>query len=459
VKIFFTHLVFVVLTILTPLSAFAEKNLFDFYGTLDLAVGHQSNGLPSNGNTGSSVVSSAYPNASNTHIGSQSGLWSGGMSQNRLGFKGSTFFSENWRAAYLLESGFNLMSGKLVNNSQSLADNVNSHKQSSLGFSTANTNGSQNGQLFNREAYASLAQDNWGVVRLGRNNTLINDIAQQSDPLQASQVFGFLTASSGFGGGSGVSETTRLNNSIKYLNQKDEFTLGLMHAWGDGTALASQGQMNGTSVVYAEEKYKLMMAYSAQSDALKEGVDPASIEGSTPTIPLKTYVYNSKGWILGASYELNPAWTLKAGASSYVLSNPKYTLTTSLTNTSTINGFDTYLIYYKGSDIKAKLQWVGVNHQATEKLNLYAAYYRASFDGFTSTFTGGTRATSGDVNWGSLLADYKIDSSKDIYFALADIHLTNTSSTSAISGAITSKTIYSPISHNTIVATGFRYKF
>jgi len=130
-----------------------------------------------------------------------------------------------------------------------------------------------------------------------------------------------------------------------------------------------------------------------------------------------------------------------------------------LTNTSTINGFDTYLIYYKGSDIKAKLQWVGVNHQATEKLNLYAAYYRASFDGFTSTFTGGTRATSGDVNWGSLLADYKIDSSKDIYFALADIHLTNTSSTSAISGAITSKTIYSPISHNTIVATGFRYKF
>jgi len=431
-------------------SAYAEDKAFEFYGIVDVAVGTQSNGLPTNPNNGASIVSTVYPNSANQNVGSTTNLWSGGISQDRIGIKGSTAAGNGWHGGYLLETGFNPLTGKLVDNAQALADNQSASR--TLGATTVSTNGSQNGQLINREAYGVVGYDGWGDLRVGRNNTFINDAAQQFDPTQASQIFGFLTASSGFGGGSGISETTRLDNSLKYINKFGDFNVGAYHAWGDGTALATSGGLaDGFTVGYAAHDFKVQYAYTNQIDAIKESTSTSTSVADA----IGATLYNSTGWLLGGSYTINPTWTVKAGTSHYTLSAPSDPI--DATNLTTANGFAvTSPSAYAGTPINARLNWIGLHYQATEKLTLDGGYYLASYDSYTS---GSYNATAGQVGWESFLVDYHIDDNKDTYVAIANINLVNTSSTSAITNATSAAGAYSPISANQLIAVGFRVKF
>ena len=428
-------------------SAYAEDKPFEFYGIIDVAVGNQSNGLPANANNGASIVSTVYSNAANPNVGSSTSLWSGGISQDRIGLKGSRDFGDSWHAGYLLETGFSVVSGKLVNNAQALAENEASNR--SLGYTSVSTNGSQGGQLINREGYASVGHDGWGDLRIYRNNTLINDAAQQFDPTQASQIFGFLTASSGFGGGSGISETTRLSNSLKYLNKIGDVNFGAFYAVGDGNALATQGSASGGTVGYSNDRFKLQYAFTTQTDAIKESTATAG-NGIGAT------VYNSTGWLLGGSYTINPAWAVKAGTSQYTLSAPNDPSVASALGS--VNGIalSSAATAYGGSQINAHLDWVGLHYQATDKITLDGGYYLASYDGYKS---GSYTATPGQVAWESFLVDYHFDDTKDTYLAIANIGLNNTSNTSAITGATSAAGGYSPVASNQLIAVGIRIKF
>lgn len=448
------HPAFIIASIwsIMPNFSWANDGVFHFYGIFDIAYGHQSNGLPPNANNGASIVSTIFSNASNPNVGSHAGLWSGGISQNRMGITGNVRFNNDWHGGYLLETGINIINGRFVNNSQGLVDN--SGFANSAFYQSASTNGSQNGQFINREGYLSLGETHWGSLRLGRNNTLINDTAQQFDPTYASQVFGFLTSSSGFGGGSGVSETTRLNRSVKYLNQLKNIQIGLFHAQGDGSGLSDQGRANGVGLGFTSDHFKMNCAYTSQTDAIKESV-------ATIVDRVAATVYNSKGWILGASYLVNDRLTFKMGKSHYSLSAPTHPQSTATLGS--IHGFmlASSPTNYSGSDINAQLNWVGVNYTATDKVTVYSGYYRANYDGYTSTVGGGRyTATAGGVQWTSLLVNYRINDHADTYFALAHIHLDNTSKTTAITGSTKSgSTLYSPIASNQLLGLGFRYKF
>ena len=428
--------------------AYAADNTIEFFGVVDVAIGSQSNGLASNANNGASIVSTVFANSANPNVGATTNRWSGGISQDRLGVKGTSSFGDSWHGGYWLETGVNALTGKLVNNAQALADNASSAR--SLAYTSASTNGSQNGQLLNREAYGAVGHDGWGDLRVGRNNTLTNDAAQQFDPTQASQIFGYLTASSGFGGGSGISETTRLDNSLKYLNTIGNVNVGVFHAWGDGTALANQrGVANGASLGYAANHFKVQYTYSVQTDAIKEST-------ATAGTGISATVYNSTGWLLGGSYDISPIWTLKAGTSHYTLSAPNDTdIATALT---TLNGFavSSPASSYAGSAINASLNWVGVHYKATDKITLDGGYYLASYDSYTN---GSYTATAGQVGWTSFLVDYQIDKYKDTYLAIASIDLNNSSNTSAVTGATSTAGAYAPIANNQLVAAGFRIKF
>ena len=191
------------LLLLGSSQLWANEGRLEMSEVADLTCGYQSNGLPPNANNGASIVSTVFSNSANPQVGAHTGFWSGGLSQDRLGLKGSTQLVTGWTAGFLAETGVNLLKGQLINNAQGL---VNNSGTNSATYTTTSTNGSQNGQLINREGYVHLDHGGLGTLRVGRNNTLINDAAQEFDPTAASPVFGFLTASSGFGGGRRVSE-------------------------------------------------------------------------------------------------------------------------------------------------------------------------------------------------------------------------------------------------------------
>jgi hypothetical protein len=229
--------------------------------------------------------------------------------------------------------------------------------------------------------------------------------------------------------------------------------VGVFHAWGDGTALATQGHASGISAGYTADQWRVQYAYTSQTDAIKESV------ATTASGDLAATAYNSKGWLLGASYVASDRLTLKAGASHYDLSAPSDNLS-SLTS---LNGFAlaSSITQYKGSDITAQLNWVGVNYKASDKVTVYSGLYRANYNGYASTpvSSGTYTATPAHINWGSLLVDYQLDESKDTYIALADIGLVNNSTSSAITGSTKSSSSYATIGNNSLLSVGFRYKF
>lgn len=430
--------------------ASAEQPLLEFYGLLDVAMGHQSKGLPPDANNTASIVPAVYANASNPRVASSTGLWNGGISQNRLGLKGGLQFNADWHAGYLVETGLSPIKGKLINNAQGLADNSGS--ASSAAYQTASTNGSQNGQLFNREAYFNLGRSGWGDLRLGRNTTLIHDSAQSFDPVAASQIFGYLTASSGFGGGSGISETTRLNQSVKYLNQWQGLKAGLFYAKGNQSGLASTGQAHGWSVGQEWGDLKLQYARTTQTQAIKESV--SAVPGD-----LSATLYDSKGWLWAASYAIAPTTHFKTGSSHYALSAPQSA--SGAVGLSAMNGhmLSAAPTLYKGSDIMARLDWLGLSQQIHSQWTVYGALYRANFAGYTST-TGSTyQSTPGHADWISLLVDHQVSSDSDVYLGWTHMKLSNATAQSAIVGASKAGSSYSPVAGNSLLALGYRIKF
>jgi len=233
-----------------------------------------------------------------------------------------------------------------------------------------------------------------------------------------------------------------------------------MHAYGNGNTLASQGHMNGLSLGYAASDFKLRLAYTSQTDAIKESVDSSVASNVAAT------AYNTKGWLIAGSYDINQVWTIKAGNSHYQLSRPSDNL--SAASIPSVNGFvldPANFKNYQGSDIAANLAWLGLNYKPTKALGIYGGYYRANYNPYNSgsTWSGSAAnlaTVAGQINWTSLLIDYNIDETKDSYLALANIALNSTANT-AITGAVknSAASAYSPIASNRLIAVGLRYKF
>lgn len=433
----------VVLAVVSAMAgaAHAEDKLFEVYGILDIAYGNQSSGLEASRYIGSSINSSTFFSTTNPNVGSHSGLWSGGLSQDRIGVKGSKSFENGLRLGYLLETGFNIVGGQLIDANHQMASN-----RGTSSYSISASNSSQNGQIFNREAYGKIGYGNFGDLQIGRNQTLIADALSGTAPLQNSGIFSYTGASGAFGGGSGISETQRLDQSVKYLNKFGDFNVGLMYARGDGSALTDKGNMWGAALGYKAKGLIVRLAYSDQKDALKQGIDTTA----NTSYDVRGVVYDAKGLMLAGSYEINAAWKVNAGYSQFTMSKPTDTspaVTGAYSNS--VRGS-----FYAGSDQKAYLTWIGADYKATDKLKISAAYHRAHYDGYcnSASCTAAQMRTDSDVDWVGLVVDYDIYKDVDIYAAAADIRISNTGASNAITGSVIS-------SHNTLLAAGIRYKF
>jgi predicted porin len=96
-----------------------------------------------------------------------------------------------------------------------------------LSQQTANGGGPRAGQLINGEAWAGFQDKTWGELHIGRNNMISTDMTGAYDPLAS---YGFsLLGYFGLLAGQGSSDTARIDQSIKYLNNFGPWRMSVVY--------------------------------------------------------------------------------------------------------------------------------------------------------------------------------------------------------------------------------------
>lgn len=435
-------------------GAFAQSSngsSVELYGILDAAVGTVNHSLSEDPNFPASVNPVS---ATSTKVnGSTSGLFNGGISPSRWGIRGSEDLGGGLKAIFTLESGFNINSGTLSSADGSLANNRN---QTS---GTVSANSSLNGQLFNRQAFVGLSDSIYGTLTVGRNYAPMFDIAVAFDPVQDAQLFSPLGFSGTFGGGGGVSEDMRQDNSLKYKNTFGDFNYGAMYKFGGVSGKSSAESGYAFNVGYAADGFAIQGAYQANKDAMKES--NSAIAGD-----INVTNYDTTSYMIAAKYAFGDA-TIRAGYESYTLKNPSDSLAslgvTSLygyqignlpTTAAACPAAATNTADFACANQTTNIIWAGGDYNFSPAFNLAVAFYdiapKASSDAMFNSATGAVKPgqEGGNIYEYSVLADYHFTKRTDVYAGLMY---------SQYKGEQFSSLIYN--TSNYIYAVGLRTKF
>src|SRR6266481_8117648 len=113
----------------------------DLYGTLEIGLGY----LQHSYDASDVLITSLDSYHLNSSPHGFTGLYNAGVSPSRVGLQGTAQFGSDQQVFFRLESGFNLASGVLTNNAQSIYNNTSA-------LHTANAGGAVNGQALWRAA-------------------------------------------------------------------------------------------------------------------------------------------------------------------------------------------------------------------------------------------------------------------------------------------------------------------
>ena len=147
---------------------------------------------------------------------------SGAASMSRYGIKGSESFHNGLTGFFVLEGAMNTASGQIANNGQSVLNNANR-------LSTISSASAINGQAFSRAAYVGVSAPRYGSIEVGRTVAFSTEQTAEFDPLHASGLYSPLGYSGAIGGGLGITENARLDNSVKYENKIGHFSFGVQY--------------------------------------------------------------------------------------------------------------------------------------------------------------------------------------------------------------------------------------
>jgi predicted porin len=393
-------------------GAFAQAtggtNSIELYGVLDVAVGYQEYSLSGNSQFPATVnpLSATKVSVNNA----VTGMFNGGIQDSRWGFRGTEDLGGGLKAFFTLESGINVPTGQVNNGAGALAGN-------SPTASTVSANTSLDGQLFNRQAFVGLSSDVLGSVAFGRNYAPEYDIAVAYDPVQNAQLFSPLGFSGTIGGGGGVSEDTRVDNSIKYKNKVGDFNFGLLYKFGGvaGNNTAEGGfAINGG---YEAGPFGVQVAYEAFKDALKTST--SSVAGD-----IAVTNYDTTSLMIAGKYSFGEA-TIRGGFETYTLKAPSDTLAT--LGVSSLYGYPVdpaKSTNFSAADQKTDIWFIGGDYNFTPALNLAVGFYdqnpKQSDDyvpaaGTTLPKTG---QANGNIYSYSLLLDYHFSKRTDVYYGL-----------------------------------------
>lgn len=170
-------------------------------------------------------------------------MTSGNLSGPRWGMRGTEDLGQGLTAMFLLDSGFENDTGRLM----------------------------YAGRLFGRSAYVGL-QGTWGGVFLGRQQNLIFDMAGNFDPMVLAPRYSIVIQDGGFVG--------RSDNAIKYAGKFGGLGVSAMYSFGADSNTVGGSEVPGDSKL--GRQYGFNMTYSAGPVSIAAAYD----EVSTGTLTL-----------------------------------------------------------------------------------------------------------------------------------------------------------------------------
>ena len=249
------------------------------YGVLDIGIANQTHGAPRSDDF---YVGLDYLVAKNGRK-SITTLGPSGLSQSKVGIKGSEAINDDLSFVFNAEMGFNPTSGKLADALGSLVDN----NGKPVSRQSTNGDGARAGQAFNGPAFLGISSKTFGTLVAGRNNTVLLDDITKYDPMGGSYAFSVIGYSGATAGG-GNTENTRLDNSLKYNYSYHWLRLGALYQFGhngddgDGGS-AAQFDIGGDYAGFSGDLYYGYKNGAVAASALSAtqfatpGIDPESL--------------------------------------------------------------------------------------------------------------------------------------------------------------------------------------
>ncbi|PRC95136.1 porin [Solimicrobium silvestre] len=394
------------LAVMSMATTFAHADTtVQLYGILDEGFAHIEHSLPANDQFAFSL--NPY-NVTAQNQSSVNALVSGGASMSRWGIQGNEDLGGGMKTFFKLESAMNLGSGQIANNGQTVLNNANS-------LSTISGAAAINGQLFSRAAYVGLGDATWGSIELGRTTAFSFDQTSEFDPLHGSGLYSLIGFSGATGGGLGLTENSRLDNSLKYENKIGDVGFGLQYK------IANTNSSEADDVGSVLEG---MLSYKSGSFSLEATASQAK---NTPALSFKLFtndvglrVSDTSGYMLTAKFEVTPQSTVRAGIERTSQSTP-----------SSSNNWNTQITNYYGMSIAGLVTakafdptwgsavvttaWIGEGYQFTDKFTLDAGYYNINnaANNHNDQYT---------IQALSMMADYSFTKHTDLYAGLMLAH-------------------------------------
>ncbi len=441
--------------------AHADPAGITLYGVLDAGVAtvqHQGNFSDSAAST-VNIFSPAKATAIGVNTGSPvNGVVNGGIQDSRWGIRGTEDLGDGLKAVFTLESGINLPTGQLNNNDAAVtAAGTTNAANSSLG-----------GQLFNRQAWVGLKSDTLGQLTLGRQYMPIYDVLTNYDNVQFAQNFSPLSFSGGLGGGIGVSEDMREDNSLKYVNRIGAFNFEGLYKFGGIDGHNGARSDYAFNLGYEDNGFGVQAVYERLFDAIKGGSAQATFESSAATPftgitgvnTLKAQVFNSVGYMVAAKYNFAAlgasALTARAGFSKYDLTNGDLSTSqmgvTTLNGNTIGNGTTSNTVLGNGVTASTRLYWLGGDYGITSKDNLGLSYYHVASDPASSSATAANDAGQAGytARYYAALYDHSYSKRTDVYAGVTFAQF------SGFSSSLVAGNAYST---NKIIMLGMRTKF
>ncbi len=421
--------------IATSSVALADDSLtwngITLYGTIDVGVAYQTHGagLDNYFYPGLDYVISAASNKSQFTVAPN------GLSQSKIGVKGSEALTDEFSGIFKLEAAFEPQSGQLADSSKSL---VEQNGLTAAQQTTSSADGSRNGQAFSGAAYVGIDSKHFGTLTYGRQNSVLLDDINAYDPMGGSYAFSVI-GFSGTTAGAGDTQDTRLDNSLKYALKFGPVHGSVIYQFQAPEDLSNGGYEFGLG---AEEMgFSVDGVYSHINDAVKLASLSAAQYGTYPTPSTATCIANNKaagctgGYLppnsLAATISDDSAYTINAkytygpakifgGYEHITYANPSHLLTAPFTN---LGGYLISALTQNKYNINEKLDvyWGGLKYSILPDVDLTGAYYHYSNNDFnTSACTGSGITTSsskcsGTLDAYSFMVDYRATKRFDIY--------------------------------------------
>jgi predicted porin len=389
------------------------------YATIDVGYAYQSHGVPLSSEYLGGLEYQSFTTTRN-FAGSQSTIAESGLEQSKIGIRVSEPIADDFTLVARTDTGFNPLSGQLVDACKSIASNSNKPQ----GEQTANADSSRCGQPFNGVVWGGVSSPRFGTLSIGRQQSLQLDALALYDPQTLSYAFSFL-GYSGFNGGGGSTEAARWDNSAKYAYQGGPVHIVGMYSNG-GQDTGVLGKSYGADIGVTFKGLSVDAVYENEKGAVNLRSAFDNVPTPLPTPGLAAYISDDRSYNLMGKYvfDLGDAsrkdkLTVYAGYSHIEKAHSDYTVGSSQNNYPISVGINI------NDSAVYNMEWVGARYAMNSGWNFTGAYYHIIQNSWTIGLgTGGNDGLgcaaagllcSGDFKELSLVADYIINKHYDVY--------------------------------------------